>query len=449
MGRDPAGTEAYRAGIMGGMDITLILLLVALNGIFSLSEMAVVTSRHARLQQFEDERRRGASTALALHKEPSRFLSTVQVGITAVGVLSGAVGESLVADPIAAWAATHEALAPHAPAIGLTAAVALITYLSVVLGELVPKRLALLAPERISLVVAPVMNGLSRIARPLVWLLAHSSDLVLKLVPGRGERGPPVTDEEIAVLMEQGAQAGVFHATEQALVSNVLRLDERRVTSIMTPRPDFYVIDLEDPEEETRARLARAPHSRLVVCRGGTDNLVGVVETWQLLADLMAGRPLDIADRTHMPVLVSETATTTSLLETFRKEGVHYALVTDEYGEVQGLVTRSDLLAAIVGEIAPAGSLDEPAIRRRDDGSLLVDGALPVEDLQDALDLEALPGQETHEFTTVAGFVLHQMGRIPQVADHFEWNGLRFEIVDMDGRRVDKVLVAAVGPVTG
>lgn len=424
------------------MDITLILLLVALNSLFALTEMAVVASRQTRLHQFEDEGRRGASAALALNREPSRFLSTVQVGITAVGVLSGAVGETMVADPIAAWAGQYEALAPHARGLGLGIAVALITYLSVVLGELVPKRLALVSPERIALVMAPAMNWLSRLTRPLVWLLTRSSDAVLALVPGRPDRGPPVTDEEIAVLMEQGAEAGVFHETEQTLVSNVLRLDERRVTSIMTPRQDFYAVDLDDTREEIRARLARAPHSRVLVCRGGTDNLVGVVETWQLLADVLEGRPLDVAARARMPVVVSETATTTSLLETFREQGVHYALVADEYGEVEGFVTRSDLLEAIVGEIALSGTADEPAIRRRDDGTWLVDGGLPVEDLQDALDLGPLPGQETHEFTTVAGFVLHEMGRIPQVADHFTWNGLRFEVVDMDGRRVDKVLVA-------
>lgn len=427
---------------MAGMDIMLILVLVALNGLFALSEMAVVTSRQARLQQLEDERRRGAGAALALHKDPSRFLSTVQVGITAVGVLSGAIGETLVADPITAWAAQYESLAPHARGIGLGMAVALITYLSVVMGELVPKRLALFAPERIALVVALPMNWLSRIARPLVWLLTRSSDAVLALVPGRGDRGPPVTDEEIAVLMEQGAEAGVFHETEQTMVTNILRLDERRVTSIMTPRQEFYAIDLDDPEDEVRARIAESPHNRLLVCRGGTDNLIGVAETSELLADLVRGKPLDIAARSRMPLLVPETATTTSLLETFREQGVHHALVADEYGEVQGLVTRADLLDAIVGEIGLAGATDEPGIRRRDDGTWLVDGGLPVEHLQDALDLGPMPGQETHEFTTVAGFVLYQMGRIPQVADHFRWSDLRFEVVDMDGRRVDKVLVS-------
>lgn len=424
------------------MDFTLILILVAFNGLFSLAEMSVVASRQARLLQLEDEQRPGASAALGLHRDPSRFLSTVQVGITAVGVLSGAVGETLVADPVAAWAGQYESLAPYARGIGLGVAVALITYLSVVLGELVPKRLALLAPERIALVIALPMNWLSRLARPLVWLLTRSSDAVLALLPGRGDRGPPVTDEEIAVLMEQGAEAGVFHEAEQTMVTNVLRLDERRVTSIMTPRQEFYVIDLDDPEDEMRARIAETPHNRLLVCRGGIDNLVGVAEASELLSDLVRGRPLDIAARSRMPLLVPETATTTSLLETFREQGVHHALVADEYGEVQGLVTRADLLDAIVGEIGPAGATDEPGISRREDGSWLVDGGLPVEHLQDALDLGPMPGQETHEFTTVAGFVLHQMGRIPQVADHFRWNDLRFEVVDMDGRRVDKVLVS-------
>lgn len=424
------------------MDFTLILILVAFNGLFSLAEMSVVASRQARLLQLEDERRRGAVAALALHKDPSRFLSTVQVGITAVGVLSGALGESLVADPIAARAADYAPLAPYAQGIGLGVAVALITYLSVVLGELVPKRLALLAPERIALVIALPMNLLSRIARPLVWLLTRSSDAVLAVVPGHGDRGPPVTDEEIAVLMEQGAEAGVFHAAEQTMVTNVLRLDERRVASIMTPRQDFYVIDLDDPEDVLRTRIAESPHHRLLVCRGGMDNLIGVAESSELLADLVRDRPLDIASRSRMPLLVPETATTTSLLETFREQGVHHALVADEYGEVQGLVTRADLLDAIVGEIGLAGAADEPGIRRRDDGSWLVDGGLPVEHLQDALDLGPMPGQEAHEFTTVAGFMLHQMGKIPQVADHFRWGDLRFEVVDMDGRRVDKVLVS-------
>jgi len=424
------------------MDLTLILLLIGLNALFALSEMAVIASRSARLQQFEDEARPGAAAAAMLRREPARFLSTIQVGITAVGVLAGAVGETVLAEPLAERLAVFPLLAPHAVGLAFTMTVVLITYLSVVLGELVPKRLALLGPERIAMLVAAPMTWLSRIAAPLVWVLSRSSDLVLALVPRRTNHEPPVTDEEIAVLMEQGAAAGVFHESEQTYVSNVLRLDERRVTSIMTPRQQFYAVDLDEPFETVQARVAGAPHTRIVVCRGGTDNVLGIVEVTELLADVLAGRPLDIAARVQEPLRVPETATTTSLIETFRAEGRQIALVTDEYGEVQGLVTDSDFLGAIVGEIGTEGTPVPPGIQARDECSWLVEGGLPIEDLQDALDLGPLPGQEEHQFTTVAGFVLHQLGRIPQAADHFDWDGLRFEVVDMDGRRVDKVLVS-------
>jgi putative hemolysin len=428
------------------MDLTLILFLIALNAVFALSEMAIVASRSARLQHLEEEGRPGAAAAAALHREPSRFLSTIQIGITAVGVLAGAVGEEALAEPLAAQLAAWPLLAPHAAGIAFTITIVIITYLSVVLGELVPKRLALLGPERIALVVATPLRFLGRIAAPFVWLLAKSSDAVLSLVPKRGEREPPVTDEEIAVLMEQGAAAGVFHESEQAFVSNVLRLDDRRVTSIMTPRQQFYAVDLEDGAEAIRQAVAAAPHTRIVVCRGGTDNVLGIVEANELLADLLAGRPLDVAARVREPLRVPETATTTSLIETFREQGRQLALVMDEYGEVLGLVTDSDFLGAIVGEIGATGQPVPSGIERREDGSWLVDGGLPVEALEDMLELGPLPGQEEHQYTTVAGFVLHQLGRIPQPADHFTWDGLRFEVVDMDGRRVDKVLIIQQAP---
>lgn len=425
------------------MNLTLILFLIALNAVFALSEMAIVASRSARLQHLEEEGRPGAAAAAALHREPTRFLSTIQIGITAVGVLAGAVGEEALAEPLAAQLAAWPLLAPHAAGIAFAITIVIITYLSVVLGELVPKRLALLGPERIALVVAAPMRLLGRIATPFVWLLAKSSDAVLSLVPRREQREPPVTDEEIAVLMEQGAAAGVFHESEQAFVSNVLRLDERRVTSIMTPRQQFYVVDLDDDAGTIRGRVAEATHTRIVVCRGGTDNVLGIVELNELLADLLAGRPLDVAARVREPLRVPETATTTSLIETFRAEGRQLALVMDEYGEVLGLVTDSDFLGAIVGEIGGTGQPVPSGIQRREDGSWLVDGGLAVEALEDVLELGPLPGQEEHQYTTVAGFVLHQLGRIPQPADHFTWDGLRFEVVDMDGRRVDKVLVSA------
>ena len=423
------------------MDLTLIPLLIALNAVFALSEMAIVASRSARLQHLEEEGHPGAAAAAALHRDPSRFLSTIQVGITAVGVLAGAVGEKALAEPLAERLAGWPLLAPYAAGIAFAVTVVVITYLSVVLGELVPKRLALLAPERVALVIAAPMRLIARLAAPAVWLLSKSSDLVLATVPRRAEREPPVTDEEIAVLMEQGAAAGVFHASEQAFVSNVLRLDDRRVTSIMTPRQQFYSVDLDDDPDTQRARVAGSPHTRIIVCRGGTDNVLGIVDVAALLADVLAGLPLDVAGRLRDPLRVPETATTTSLIETFRAAGRQFALVMDEYGEVQGLVTDSDFLGAIVGDIGEGGTPVPPGILSRADGSWLVEGGLPIEDLQDALDLGPLPGQEEHQYTTVAGFVLHQLGRIPRAADRFEWEGLRFEVVDMDGRRVDKVLV--------
>lgn len=423
------------------MDFTLILFLIAINAVFALSEMAVVASRSSRLQHLEEEGHAGAAAAAALRREPSRFLSTIQIGITAVGVLAGAVGEETLAEPLKAWLAGWPALAPHAAPIAFAATIVLITYLSVVLGELVPKRLALLAPERVALVVAAPMRLLQKVATPFVWLLSRSSDAVLALVPARTDREPPVTDEEIAVLMEQGAAAGVFHASEQAYVSNVLRLDERRVTSIMTPRQQFCAVDLDDDEATVRAQVAAATHTRIVVCRGGTDNVLGVVAVTDLLADALAGRPLDVASRVREPLRVPETVTTTTLIDTFRKEGSQLALVMNEYGEVEGLVTDSDFLGAIVGEIGETGAPPAPGIVRRDDGTWLVEGGLPIEELQDALELGELPGQDEHEYTTVAGFVLYRLGRIPKAADNFEWEGWRFEVVDMDGRRVDKVLV--------
>jgi putative hemolysin len=424
------------------MDFTLILLLIALNAVFALSEMAIVASRAARLQHLEEEGHTGAVAAAALHREPSRFLSTVQIGITAIGVLAGAIGEDAIADPLAARLREWPSLAPHAAGIAFAVTVALITYLSVVLGELVPKRLALFAPERVALVIAAPMRVLEKLAAPFVWLLSKSTDAVLAILPRAAEREPPVTDEEIAVLMEQGAAAGVFHSSERAYVSNVLRLDERRVTSIMTPRPQLYVVDLDDDASTVRSRIAGAPHTRLVVCKGGIDNVLGIVEVTDLLADVLAGRPLDVESRVRPPLRVPETATTTSLIETFRAEGRQLALVMDEYGEVQGLVTDSDFLGAIIGEIGGAGEPAPSGIRRLDEATWQVDGGVPIEELKDALDLGDMPGEDEHAYSTVAGFVLYQLRRIPRAGDRFEWGGLQFEVVDMDGRRVDKVLVS-------
>jgi len=424
------------------MDVLLLLLLIAVNAVFAMSEMAVVSSRKARLQRMADDGFPGAQYAMGLNEEPSAFLSTIQVGITSIGVLSGVVGEGLIASPIAAWLSQFALIAPYAKGASVAVVVVLITYLSVVIGELVPKRLALLAPERIASVVARPMMWFSGLAKPLVWGLSWSSDLIMRLVGARRNDEPPVTDDEIKVLMEQGAEAGVFHQSEQAIVSNVLRLDEQRIGAIMTPRMDIYAIDLDDGDETVRARIAESPHTRVVVCRGGLEHILGVLRMGDLLRSVLQGEPL-VVERHLTPALyVPETISTTQLLESFRRERVQFGLIVDEYGDLQGLVSLTDVLTSIVGDLPERDSLSDDDVVRREDGSWLVDGSVGLERLKATLDLDELPAEEEHSFHTVGGFAMHRLGRIPSVADHFEAAGFRFEVVDMDRNRVDKMLVA-------
>jgi len=425
------------------MDIALLFFLILLNGVFAMAEIAVVSARKSRLQRLAEDGSPGANSALELHNEPSNFLSTIQVGITSIGILSGAIGEAALADPLAAWLGGWALLAPYAKGIALTLVVVALTYFSVVIGELVPKRLGLLAPEGIASLVARPMNTLARVARPLVWLLSTSSAVVLRALGAKRREEPPVTDDEINVLMEQGAEAGVFHESEQEIVSNVLRLDEQRIAAIMTHRSDIYLIDLDEPKEEIRQRLAESPFERIVVCRDGPDHIAGILRTADLLKPMLEGEPLDIQARLREPLYVPDSVTTTQLLENFRQSRMQTALIVDEYGELQGLVTLTDVLTSIVGDLPSAAGDDEVDVVTREDGSWLVDGGVSVERLKSALDIEDdLPGEEDNAFNTLGGFVMHMLGRVPAVADHFEWAGLRFEVVDMDRNRVDKVLAA-------
>ncbi|MEI7445685.1 MAG: hemolysin family protein [Burkholderiales bacterium] len=424
------------------MDVLLLLLLILLNAVFAMSEMAVVSSRKARLQRMADDGFPGAKSAMALNEEPSAFLSTIQVGITTIGILSGVVGEGLLASSIAAWLSQFEWIAPYAKGFSVAVVVLFITYLSVVIGELVPKRLALLAPERIASVVARPMVWLAGISRPLVLLLSSSSNLILRLLGARGTDEPPVTDDEIKVLMEQGAEAGVFHESEQAIVSNVLRLDDQRIGAIMTPRMDIYAIDLEDGDEAVRGRIADSPHSRVVVCRGGLEHILGVLRTGDLLKAVLQGAPLDVEKQLSPALFVPETISTTQLLESFRRERVQFALIVDEYGDLQGLVSLTDVLTSIVGDLPEQDDAGDTDVVRREDGSWLVDGSVGIERLEQVLGLDELSAEDERGFHTVGGFAMHRLGRIPTVADHFEAAGFRFEVVDMDRNRVDKVLVA-------
>ncbi|MDQ5877362.1 MAG: magnesium and cobalt exporter, family [Pseudomonadota bacterium] len=430
------------------MDIALIFLLILINGLFAMSEIAVVSSRKARLQNLADDGSLGAEAALSLHQEPASFFSTIQVGITSVGILSGAIGEAAIADPLAAWLGGIPLLAPYAKGVALTITVVCLTYFSVVVGELVPKRLAMLAPEGIASLIARPMIVLARITHPLVVILSGSSAAILRLIGARSKEDPPVTDDEINVLMEQGAEAGVFHESEQELVSNVLRLDEQRIAAIMTPRRDMFVVDLDEDEDTVRQRIVDTEYSRLVVCRDGLEHILGILQTGDLLKKAVPGHCITAADVEsvlHPPLYVPESVTTTQLLESFRRARLQFALIVDEYGEVQGLVTLTDVLASIVGELSVPEAPEDRDMAQREDGSWLVDGDVGIERLKSVLDIaDELPGEEEHNFHTLGGFIMHALGRIPSPTDHFEADGWRFEVMDMDGNRVDKVLIALV-----
>ena len=424
------------------MDVFLLLLLILFNGVLAMSEIAIVSSRKSRLQKLADDGSPGAETALALANEPSGFLSTIQVGITTVGILSGAIGENALATPLAAWLSEVPFLAPHARALSLIMVVVLLTYFSVVVGELVPKRLGLLAPEKIASLIAAPMNWMARMTRPLVWLLSTSSSVVLQLVGAKSREEPPVTNDEINVLMEQGAEAGVFHESEQAIVSNVLRLDEQRIAAIMTHRNDIYELDLDEPEEVIRACVAESPFTRIVVCRDGLEHVVGILRTADLLKSALAGEKFDVEKFLRPPLYVPEGVTTTHLLENFRNSRQQCALIVDEYGELQGLVTLTDVMTSIVGELPSSDITEEEEIIEREDGSLLIDGSLAIERLKQAAGIEDdLPGEDENAYNTLGGLVMYVLGRIPAATDHFTVAGCRFEVMDMDRNRVDKVLL--------
>ncbi|MBV5287188.1 MAG: HlyC/CorC family transporter [Methyloversatilis discipulorum] len=432
------------------MDVALLFALILLNGVFAMSEIAVVSSRKARLIGLAEDGHKGAQAAVRLHDDPSNFLSTIQVGITSIGILSGAMGETVLADPLAAWLSGFPLIEPYARTVALSVVVVGITYFSVVVGELVPKRLALLAPEGIASLISRPMVLLARVARPLVWVLSVTSNAILRIAGARRTDEPPITDEEIKVLMGQGAEAGVFHQSEQQIVSNVLRLDELRVGAIMTPRKDIHAIDLDDPEDDIRRRIADSPYSRVLVCRDGLEHVLGVLQSGALLKQSLAGETIDrrsIEALLEAPLYVPDTVSTAQLLENFRRTRKHLALLVDEYGDLQGLVTVNDVLAAIVGDMSVPTAQEEADVVQRADGSWLVNGGTSIERVKSVLGIDdALPGEDSGNFHTVGGLVLHMLGRIPVATDFFEVAGLRIEVMDMDRNRVDKVLVQRLEP---
>jgi putative hemolysin len=355
--------------------------------------------------------------------------------------LAGAFGGATIARQLDAMLSDIPWLAPYSHPLSLGLVVLAITYLSLVVGELVPKRLALNSPERVATAIATPMQLLSRVAYPAVHLLGLSTEVLLRALGMKPSTEPPVTEEEIRALLEQGTQAGMFEAAEQEMVERVFRLGDRRVSAVMTPRTEIAWLDRRAPAEATRHIITTSVHSRFLVADGSLDNILGVVHAKDLLAHILSGQTLDLAATLQQPLYVPESMRALKTLELFKQSATHIALVIDEYGGIQGLVTPSDILEAIVGDLPEAGEQLEPLAVQREDGSWLLDGMLPVDEFKDLFDLDDLPGEDQGIYQTLAGFVIMQLGRIPVVADYFEWDGLKIEVVDMDGNRVDKVLV--------
>jgi putative hemolysin len=426
------------------LEILVVLALVLVNGYFAMSELAVVSARPARLEAQADAGGRGARLALALAREPGRMLSTVQIGITLVGIGAGAFGGAMIAEPLDDTLARVPALAPFSAEIAYTVVVIGITYLSLIIGELVPKHLALRAPERIAAMVAPTIDLLSRISTPAVWLLETSSRFVLRLLGSEAQPTEAVTEEEIRTLIAEGTRTGVFHRQEQEMIGRVLRLADRPVRAIMTPRVELVWIDVEDDPAEIARTLRESGHSRFLVGQSSLDDVLGAVHVRGLLEQCLDGKALDVRAALRPALVLPDGTPVLRALEALRQARVSMAMVVDEYGEVEGMVTAEDVLEAVVGDMPERRLGEESAIVRREDGSMLMDGMLAADEVKLALGIGSLPDEE--DYHTLAGFILAQLGRVPQEGATVAYGGWRFEVVDMDGRRIDKVLVR---PATG
>jgi putative hemolysin len=417
----------------------ILLALLALNGLFAMAELAIVSSRRIRLKQMAEKGSKGAKAALRLMEEPTRFLSTVQIGITLIGVLAGVYSGANFAGPLSDWLARIPWLAAYAETVAYVLVVMGVTYLSLIIGELVPKRWALGHPEGIAVALAPPMQWVAKVSAPLVWLLQRSTDLVLKLL-GKGRSAKHhVTEEDVRAMIAEGTREGVFHHEEHRMIEGVLKLADRNVRSIMIPRGDILWIDVEDSRETIWNAVRASGHSRYLVCRGELDELIGVATVTDLLEWIREPSGPELAQRTVAPLVVQETTNVLRLVELFREAAVHLAVVVDEHGSIEGIVTATDVLEAIAGEIPELGDTDLPEAVRRSDDSWLLDGRLAIDEVERLLGRNDMRSGD--DYTTIAGFVLAQLGRLPVTADSFEWKGLRFEVVDMDDRRIDKLLV--------
>jgi putative hemolysin len=423
---------------MLALEIVIVLVLILINGLLAGSELAIVSSRRARLEAMAEQGSRGARVALRLVEDPGTFLSTVQIGITLVGIVAGAYSGATFADTLGDRLDGYAWIAPNGDAIAIAIVVIVITYLSLVVGELVPKRIALTNPERAAAAVARPMLILSRVSAPAVWLLRHSSDFILGILGLSGERETEVTEEEVKLLIAEGTRTGVFEPEEREMIDGVLRLADRSVRAIMTPRADISWIAMDASSDEILRRLRDERYTQLLVCEDSIDHPVGVIDASDVISALVDNRDIGLRDIVRKAPVIPERTRILDLIEVFRREGEHFAVIVDEYGTTQGVVTSTDVLESIAGDLPDSAEDASPMIVERDDGSWLVDGLLPIDRFEDLVGIRGLRGGG---FETVAGLVLDRLGRIPEAGTRMTLDGLTVEVIDMDGRRIDKLLV--------
>ena len=423
------------------MEILLLIALILLNGVFAMSEIALVAARRSRLAKLAEDGDSAADVAIQLHDDPTRFLSTIQIGITSIGILNGIVGEAVLAGPFALWL-ERQGLDPEISRLVATAlVVVVITYVSIVVGELVPKRIGQFNPEGIARLVARPMRLLALLTQPFVRLLSFSTNALLKLLGQRPQAGQSVTEEEIHAMLEEGSEAGVIEQQEHVMVRNVFRLDDRQITSLMIPRADIIYLDVERPMDENLRWIAESDHSRFPVCRGGLHDILGIVNAKQLLHQKLKGDRTDLAAQLQPAVFVPETLNGMDLLSHFRASGTQMVLIVDEYGELLGMVTLQDVLEAVTGEFTPRNQEDAWAVQR-EDGSWLLDGLIPIPELKDRLELREVPEEDKGRYQTLSGLMMWLLERLPMTGDSATLEGWRLEVVDLDGKRVDKVLAS-------
>ena len=420
------------------LEIILILLLILANGIFAMSELAVVSVRKTRLQQLANEGDRKAKAVLALVEQPARFLSTIQIGITLIGIMAGALGGATLSEKLAQHLEPLSWITPYQKEVAFAIVVLAISYFSVIIGELLPKQIALTNPEKVAELFVRPMRMLSVLASPGVKILSWSSESLLRLFGVPVVKELPVSEEEIKVMIDQGIEHGMFEEAERDMIEGVFDLSDKRVDALMTPRSDIVWIDISETLPEIQRLIRESDHSRFPVCDGSLDTVLGIIRAKDILNCVMADDAFDLRKWMRAPLYMPESAPVFKALENFKKSRQHVALTVDEYGVVQGFITVYDILEAIVGDIPSLDDHEEPMIVQRTDGSWLLDGLLPMEEFEELYEIDKSP---EGNFLTLGGFVMTQFGRIPLSAEHFEWGGLRIEVVDMDGNRGDKVLV--------